>query len=348
MVNQEKLLKEIKSLSDSIRQKNRALKSGITEREQFLETTFKPVTEPLKRLAQNMEKPSIRFEGDKMLPISKYEEEFQDDKGFGQLQTSEESDEYEESGDIEELKEKDVAEDTSAEETSAEEEAIDPSNLSKLGTDIMFKGTLGRKYTLKMLHAAHANRNYHTYGARIEDKGLMIGDSKLDINENDDIVIGDKQYKGTTGLFELIFKNNPGKYTKKDLQVFKNILEYTNAHRKKYSKDLPIHRNRSIKYTSIISSLFPSKLNKAQLKRRALSSAELNVLHKKRKTTDPTTSGRGLLKNLYRTNIIYYNDINKLVDRMRLLHEAIEAGHTGLENEWVALVDELRKRGIIV
>ena len=37
MVNQEKLLKEIKTLSDSIRQKNRALKLGISEKEQFLE-----------------------------------------------------------------------------------------------------------------------------------------------------------------------------------------------------------------------------------------------------------------------------------------------------------------------
>lgn len=342
MANQEKLLKEIKLLSDSIRQKNRALKLGIAEREKFLETTFKPITDPLKKITQNVEKP---FEGDVITPISKYEEESQDeDGGYQQLPTTEG-----ESEDMEETEEasKEMEEYSTAEEE--EEESTHPSNLSKLGIDIVSKGTLGRKYLLKMLHSTTANRNYHNYGARVEDDGLMIGDSKLDIDENDHIIIGGKTYKSTPGLFELIFKNKPGKYTKKDLILFKNILEETNAHKKGYLKNKPVHRNRSIKYTSIIANIFPSQVKKkSQIKRRALSSAELNVLHKKRRTTTtPTSSGRGLSKNLYDTNIIYYKDINKLVDRMRLLYEAKEAGHTGLENEWVALIDELRNRRII-
>lgn len=351
MTNQEKLLKEIKSLSDSIRLKNRALKSGISEREKFLETTFKPVTAPLKQIAQNIGKPAISFEGDVILPISKYEkeeeEEFQGDKAYRKLQTTteeetEESEESEESEETEGLREKEYTS-----KSEEEEGSTSPSNLSKLGSDIVLKGTLGRKYLLKMLHSAQPSRKYHTYGARIEDNGLMIGDSRLDIDAKDNILIGNNNYKGTTGLFELIFKNKPVRYTKKDLAVFKDILETTNAHKKGYSKDLPVYRNRSVKYVNIISDLFPSQVKKGQIKRRALSSAELNVLHKKRRTTNPTSSGKGLLKNLYKTNIIYYNDINKLVDRMRLIHEAMEAGHTGLNNEWVALVDELRSRGVI-
>lgn len=348
MVNQEKLLKEIKSLSDSIRQKNRALKSGISEREQFLESTFKPVTDPLKQIAQNIERPQNRFEGDIMLPISKYEKEEKYEDGNNEETDGIEEETEEESDERDVLREKEIfTTSEEGEEGEEGEETINPSNLSRLGTDIMFKGTLGRKYLLKMLHSTPANRNYHVYGARIADNGLMIGNSKLDIDEYDNIIIGNQKYKGTTGLFELIFKNKPGKHTKKDLQLFKNILEDTNAHKKGYSEDSPVYRNRSIKYVNVISTLFPSQLTKAQLKRRALSSAEINILHKKRKTTEPTSSGKGLLKKLYNTNIIYYNDINKLVDRMRLLHEAMEAGHTGLNNEWIALVDELRSRGII-
>jgi hypothetical protein len=353
MNNQEKLLKQIKSLSDSIRQKSRALKMGINEREQFLESTFKPVTDPLKKLVQTSKQPTTQFEGDNILPISKYEDMFPKHEETEGSEESEESEDFQVLDRGEGVKEGIKTEESSKEEGSEEEGreeevTTNPSNLSKLGMDIKFKGKLGRKYLLKMLHSTQANRNYHKYGARIEDNGLMVGDSELDIDQNDDIIVGGERYKGTTGLFELIFKDKPGKHTKRDLQLFKDILEKTNAHKKGYAKNLPIYRNNSIKYISIISNLFPSKIRKRQIKRRALSSAEINILHKKRRTTDPSTSGKGLLKNLYKTNIIYYNDVNKLVDRMRLIHEAMEAGHTGLDNEWIALVDELRTRGIIV
>lgn len=344
MASQEKLLKEIKSLSDSIRHKNRALKLGISEREKFIESTFKPVTDPLNRLVKNIEKP---FEGDAILPISKYEKESRDYEQYKQFQSTEESGESEESEETEETEETEDSREKEGFSAGQEEGSTNPTNLSTLSTNIAFKGNLGRKYLLKMLHSTQANRRYHIYGARLEDNGIMIGDSNLDIDENDNILIGNQKYKGTTGLFELIFKNKPGKYTKKDLSVFKNILNDTNAHKKQYSKDLPIYRNRSIKYTSVIADLFPTQVKKSQLKRRAISTAELNVLHKRPRTNEPTSSGKGLLKSLYNTNIIYYNDVNKLVDRMRLLHEAMEAGHTGLDNEWVALIDELRNRRII-
>jgi hypothetical protein len=356
--HQEKLLKQIKSLSDSIRRKSRDLKLGISEREQMLESTFKPVTGPLKQLVKSIGKPATHLDGDVILPISKYERDDetetseypQDSEESEESEKTEESEEEEREEGVkpEEDPEEVLREKESGDLSKSEDLTINPSNLSKLGTDIKFKGPLGRQYLLKMLHSSQANRKYHTYGARIDENGLMIGDSKIDVDEDDNVLIGDTKYKGTKGLFELIFKNKPSKYTKKDLNLFKTILENTNAHRKGYSKDSPVHRNRSVKYESIISILFPSQQAKAQIKRRALSSAEINILHKKRKTTEPTSSGKGLMKNLYKTNIIYYNDINKLVDRMRLLHEAMEAGHTGLDNEWVALIDELRTRGVIV
>lgn len=352
MENQEKLLKQIKSLSDSIRRKSRALKIGINEREQYLESTFKPVTAPLKQLVKSIQKPATYLEGDVILPVSKYEDKYKGDEETERSEYSEESEESEEGekteGETEEMLREEESLQTSEDLDKSEEADISPTNLSKLGTNIMFKGQLGRQYLVKMLHSSQANRKYHTYGARVDDDGLMIGDSKLDIDENDNVIIGDRKYKGTKGLYELIFKSKPGKYTKKDLNLFKGILESTNAHKKGYSKNSPVHRNRSVKYESIISTLFPPHSSTSQIKKRALSSAEINILHKKRKTNEPTSSGKGLLKSLYKTNIIYYNDINKLVDRMRLLYEAMEAGHTGLDNEWIALVDELRSRGIIV
>ena len=348
MVNQEKLLKQIKLLSDSIREKNRALKSDISNRELFLEKTFKPVTEPLRKLV-NMGKPPILFEGDTISPISKYEkekqsdeerEEFQDINKFNNLETTEE--ESEESEEVDTARQNKSF--SISEENDEGEQAS--SNLSMIGSDIKHKGKLGRKYFVSMLHSTQPNRKYHIYGARVDGAGVMIGDSVIEVTANDDIVINGNMYKGTKGLFELIFKQNPESYSNKDLIEFKNILEDTNAHRKNYLKDSKIYRNVSTKYKNIISHLFPPK-RREPVKRKAISTTQLNVIHKKRKTNESSTSGKGLMKNLYNTNIIYYNDVNKLVDRMRLLHEAKEAGHTGLDNEWVALVDELRNRGII-
>ena len=346
MVNQEKLLKEIKSLSDSIRHKNRALRLGISEKEKFLESTFKPITEPLKQLGRNIQTTSFTFPGDAILPISKHEpkeeeeEEYEGDTSFTQPEETTE----EEGEETDVLTEKDDF--STSEEQQQEEEPINPSNLSKLGSDIKYKGPLARQFVLKMLHSTQPNRKYHTFGARMAENGLMVGDSRLDVDDHDNIIINNKKYKGTKGLFELLFKPKPNIYTQKDLIVFKRILENTNAHRKNYSKDSDVHRNTSEKYKTVIAKLFPSK-RRNPIKRRSLSSAEINLLHKRRRTNQPSPSGRGLLKNLYDTNIIYYNDINKLVDRMKLIYEAKEAGHSGLENEWVALVGELRNRGVI-
>lgn len=342
MTSQEKLIKEIKSLSDSIRKKNRALRLGISERDKFLETTFKPVIDPLKQVSRKLERVT---EGDLILPVSQYDIKTEEELGEEEEDNNSELEEIEE--EPEEFEDVQRKEDISEEE----EEIYDsgPSNISKLGVDIRFKGNLGRKYVLKMLQSTIPNRNYHVYGARLEGEGLMIGDSRLDVDKQDNIIIGGKKYKGTRGLFELIFKSKPENYSNRDLATFKNVCLTTHAHRKNYKPaPSPIHRNQSVKYKNIISELFPTQMEIA--KKRFLSSEEVIPFHtnrKRRKVNEKPPSGEGLLKNTYNTNIIFYNNVNKLVNRMRLIHEAIEAGHTGLQNEWVALIDELINRGII-
>lgn len=338
MDEQERLVKEIKSLSDSIRRKNRALRLGISERDKYLETTFKPVVGPLKEMVQTVKKFIPPTEGDLVLPVSEFknEEDYDDDE----VTESQESDISEAVG---EKGEKSIVEEvkTSEEEEDKEGETPNPSNISVLGKDISSIGIIGRKYILKMMHSAPANKRYHVYGARLEGDGLKIGNTSLNLDKENNIWIGDKKYKGSIGLYELIFNPKPANYSKRDLVRFKEICKITNAHKKGYAANAPIHKNTSAKYKNIISELFQNR--SVRLKRRAMSAAELNLLHKKRKTV----SGDGILKNTYSTNVIYYNNVNKLVTRMRLIHEAIEAGHTGLENEWVALTTELRNRGVI-
>src|SRR5436190_14586917 len=305
MASQERLVMEIKSLSDSIRQKNEALKSGIIERERYLESTFKPVVEPLRELTEKLDSTQLnKGQLDVHNPSSSksYSETMSEN-------TIEENDEPKLSN---------VSLDT--EEEDSDSTITNPTNLSILGTDISTKGKLSRQYLVKMLDSNQSNRRYHTYGARLENNGLMIGNAKLEIDDQDNLLIKRKRYPGSRGLFELIFKPKPVTFTQKDLKTYKVICKSTNLHKKQYSPSGAIHRNSSVKYKKIISTLFPSK----------------------------HARGSGMLmKNTYDTNVIYYNNVNKLVDRMKLLYEAQRAGHTGVGNEMVALIAELRSRGYI-
>ena len=47
-----------------------------------------------------------------------------------------------------------------------------------------------------------------TFGVQLKEGEFFIGKDQIKIN-NDDIIIGDKLYRGTTGLRELITKNEP-------------------------------------------------------------------------------------------------------------------------------------------
>jgi len=292
MAGQERLLMEIKSLSDSIREKHEALKSGIIEREKYLDSTFRPIVEPLKEITGKLDSSLIKKENTDPSSIKNLIDFKEDDE---------------------------VSNVSNMEEGDSNSSITSPTDLSVLGTDISTTGKLSRQYVVKMLDEGESSRNYHVYGARVANGGLMIGNSKLVTDDKDNIIIKDKKYPPSRGLFELIFKKNPTLYTERDLQTYKRICKSTNTHRKQYSSTGKIHRTSTGKYKKIISKLFP-----------------------------PQTKGSGMLmKDTYDTNVIYYNNINKLVDRMKLLHEAQGVGHTGVGNEMVALIAELRSRGYI-
>lgn len=75
-------------------------------------------------------------------------------------------------------------------------------------------------------------------------------------------------------------------------------------------------------------------------------------------TSTPVRTGRGLFNlnvkevnglNGSRPNMItYWNDANELVNRLRLLTASAAAGHTGHNNEILAIIEELREANIIV
>ena len=161
-----------------------------------------------------------------------------------------------------------------------------------------------------------------TFGMYFKDGDFKIGDKKVDIKGND-IKIEDKEYTGTPGLWELIMEDNPQNFTEEDYLNYGNILKQTNTI---YQKNNPEQNkpksSKSPKWNDLIKPIWEDI--------------------KKRKGGDdpqPSTSGTGLK--------ILPSDPNALIDRFDLLFSSKKAGHTGVRNEIVSILDELKRQGVL-
>lgn len=100
-----------------------------------------------------------------------------------------------------------------------------------------------------------------TYGIRFNGEQFSIGDSVITISD-DFLDVEDTSYRLTEGLAELVFKDKPdsNKITPDDMTNYKEILETTNAHKKRYSSSEPLNVQMSnYKYKNIISKLFVNR-----------------------------------------------------------------------------------------
>jgi hypothetical protein len=99
------------------------------------------------------------------------------------------------------------------------------------------------------------------YGMRRHpDSKCRVGHSEIKIDNHSNIVIADKWFRGTKGLFELFPRNNIqlSGITSHDLKTYKQILKLTSAHRENNDPAEVIKISRSRKYRVVISQLFPT------------------------------------------------------------------------------------------
>ena len=165
-----------------------------------------------------------------------------------------------------------------------------------------------------------------TFGMYFKDGDFRIGDKKVDI-KGDDIKIEDKEYTGTPGLWELIMKDNPQNFTEDDYLKYGRILKQTNTI---YQKNNP-SQNRAKssggnKWKNLIKPIWE------QIKKRKKEEEEYEE-------DNDSTSGTGLK--------ILPSDPNALIDRFDLLFSSKKAGHTGVRNEIVSILDELKRQGVL-
>ena len=162
---------------------------------------------------------------------------------------------------------------------------------------------------------------------------LKWGNQTLNII-NDDIIVKNKVYKGTPGLWDLIMLDKPQDFTEEDFLNYGELLIQTNTI---YQKNNP-NQNKpkssgSYKWTKIVSPIWEEVKKRKRLK----------TIEEEDEDEDddpqPSTSGTGLK--------ILPSDPNALIDRFDLLFSSKKAGHTGVRNEIVSILDELKRQGVL-
>jgi hypothetical protein len=177
----------------------------------------------------------------------------------------------------------------------------------------------------KYMNSLKAGDTDTTFGIHTKDGQqpgtFFIGNKQVQIAGND-LIIKDKMYEGTEGLWNLIMNKEieEESFTQEDWDNYKDIMRSTNA---LYKSNL-IHpkSSKSDKWKSILSHIWEE--------------------------IDPKKSkkGNGLAKKPATANIIFLPcNATALFDRFELLFASKQAGNTGLRNELVAICDELKRVG---
>ena len=180
---------------------------------------------------------------------------------------------------------------------------------------------------------------------------FLIGKTPIKI-ENDDITIKDYKFKGTPGLWKLLTsKNIPDKteYTAGDLQDYIVIMYNTNTTRTGFDRD-----NKRIGGNDKMNKLikpFVIALEEGGIDRltnkieehfgfeEETDEEEYEEYEEDALYPFTPTKGTGLK--------ILPSDPNALIDRLDLLFSSKKAGHTGVRNEIVSILDELKRQGVI-
>ena len=175
------------------------------------------------------------------------------------------------------------------------------------------------------------------FGMVKKGKYYYIGDKPIKI-KGDNIIIDDKVYPGTPGLWELIISQDPkeGDITNEDFINYGKLLIQTNAI---YQKNDPNTNkpksSKSNKWKKIIKPIWDD------IKKRKADEDEDKYKEFAYIDDDsqPSTSGTGLK--------ILPSDPNALIDRFDLLFSSKKAGHTGVRNEIISILDELKRQRVI-
>ena len=183
------------------------------------------------------------------------------------------------------------------------------------------------------------NNTDTTYGIHVKSGyplgTFFIGREQVQIDGND-LIIRDKRYTGTEGLWYLIMDKDAdiedGPYTDDDWNNYKDIMITTRA---LYNSDnMHPKSNKSFKWKTMLSQIWLDIKSKKGSSIRASSNDN--------KSSNTTYAAGG---NSAASVIFLPSDPDALFDRLDKLLASKDVGNTGLRNEMVAIVDELKRLG---
>ena len=174
-----------------------------------------------------------------------------------------------------------------------------------------------------------------SYGIYAIDGKFKIGDKFITIEDNN-IKVDDITFEGTKGFWELVTSKNPNpeNYTEEDLNKYQRLVILTNtAYRNNNPTQNYPKQSKGNKWKKIIKPIWSAiQEQKDEEDYKEFEEPEDG-------DPQPGPSGSGLK--------ILPSDPNALIDRFDLLFSSKKAGHTGVRNEIVAILDELKRQGVI-
>ena len=201
-------------------------------------------------------------------------------------------------------------------------------------SDIVNFGPLAVDALLKAFTEKNIDRFYGIYA---EDGKFKIGDKFITIEDNN-IKVEDIIFEGTKGFWELVTSKNPENYTEEDLSKYQRLVILTNtAYRNNNPNQNYPKQSKGNKWKKIIKPIW--KAIQEQKEDETEDEEEGNAYSLFDDDPQPGTSGSGLK--------ILPSDPNALIDRFDLLFSSKKAGHTGVRNEIVGILDELKRQGVI-
>ena len=180
-------------------------------------------------------------------------------------------------------------------------------------------------------------------------KGLYrIGKTSITIKDNDLYIEGLYEIEGTPGLWELLTSQgipDKKKYKPNDLYNYILIMYNTNATRQGFNKDNKrISGNDKMKelIKPFVKAFETDKINEEINKHFGFKEDEEET-----DKDDPQPGTSGEYEEIPGGGLILPSDPNALINRFDLLFSSKKAGHTGVKNEIVSILDELKRQGVI-
>lgn len=335
----EKLKQELVKTSKAIRKKYNALRLGQAQELFQREQTYKPITEPLKEIVKqakiNVVKSEAKLEKDEPPSPStpKRSYKFETTTDVTTPSTSKQPTF---------LTTDTVAETSptySTDDTSAFYDDL-RTNEDTLQIFLEQYDPLPRQYLEKLLKDDKKEIDY-TYGVHYDQltDSWSVGNTPIKII-GPDIQINNVTYKGTIGLYELLFKDRPSYSLIKnnDKKAYKQIMQETSLHKHGFNQQGRVKSNRGHKYTFVIKPLLEDETPSSTSKRTKTKRIQ-------------SWTGEGISSKLIYNNkplqYVYWNKPNELINRLRFLWASKMAGNENHQNEIISILEELREEDII-